>query len=396
MHGFSRRSRPGSDTNALTRALAQRGVEAREQGNEDAPPLLDLTNGNPTALGLGWEADALAPLLAPAGTERYQPEPFGLMSARAVLSEHLAQVGVQVAPAELLLTASTSEAYAFLFKLLCDAGDNVLVPSPSYPLFDMLAALEGVELRPYALRYDGRWHLDLPTLEAARDARTRAILLVHPNNPTGSYLSREELARLAAFDLPLVSDEVFAEYAHRPDPRRAASAWAARERVLVFRMGGLSKSLALPQLKLAWTAIGGPAPRVREACERLSHIADTYLSVATPVQLALPALLARGAQVRAELHARVLRNLRQLETTFAGSAVSVLDCEGGWYAILRLPSFLDDEQWALTLLRDHDVLVQPGFYYELQHGACVVVSLLSHEGVLREGARRIVRAVEDA
>jgi aspartate/methionine/tyrosine aminotransferase len=383
---FSRRSEVPSETNRFSRALAARRASAR--------PWLDLADSNPSAVGLAWPAQQLSNLLTQADAVRYRPEPFGIGEARVALAAQLSANGIPVSSERLMLSASTSEAYGFLFKLLCDAGDNVLVPTPSYPLFDMLAALEGVEQRRYALRYDGRWHVDLGALRSAIDPRTRAILLVHPNNPTGSYVSRSELDELAALGLPLISDEVFAEYPQRADAQRAASAWLARDRALVFRMGGLSKSLALPQLKLAWTAIGGPEPLVQAAVERLGHIADTYLSVATPVQLALPGLLAHGATMRARLAARVQQNLAVLQAQFADSAVSVLDCEGGWYAIARLPSFVDDEEWAIELLERHDVLVQPGFFYDLPLPACVVLSLISEEEVLREGARRIRAAVE--
>jgi len=384
MDGLSRRSQLHADTNALTRAV----LEHRARGL----PTLNLAESNPTQVGLSWPHEELAQALGAAGISRYEPEPFGLLEARRALSAELARTCGAVPAERLMLTASTSEAYGFLFKLLCDAGDNVLVPSPSYPLFDVLAGLEGVRLVPYRLAYDGEWHIDLPALRASIDARTRAILLVHPNNPTGSYLKREELRALASLGLPLISDEVFAPYALRDDVTRAPSALDVSADVLVFRLDGLSKSAALPQLKLAWTAIAGPAPLVEEACERLQHIADTCLSANTPAQLALPRLLAFGATVRGQVRARIEHNLAALERACVGSPLSVLRTEGGWYAVLRLPALRSDEEWAISLLERDGVLTQPGFFYDLE-GTHLVLSLITQEEVFAEGIARLVRRV---
>lgn len=385
MKAFSQRSAVNAGINALTRALEDHRAHGR--------PLLNLAESNPTSVGLDWPSQELSNLLAQPDASTYQPEPFGLLSVRSALSAHLAQTGLHVPAEQLMLTASTSEAYGYLFKLLCDAGDNVLVPTPSYPLFDMLAALEGVQLVPYQLAYDGDWHLDLSSLRSALNERTRAILLVHPNNPTGSYLKRSELDQLASCGLPLVSDEVFAEYAHRHDPQRATTALEVSERVLVFRMGGLSKSLVLPQLKLAWTAIMGPAVLAREASERLTHIADTYLSASTPIQLALPGLLRHGEAMRARVQERVLENLALLKQRFANSAASVLDVEGGWYAIVRLPAIHQDEEWALRFLHEEHVLVQPGYFYDLTHGTHVVLSLITEQTTFHAGVAALERCI---
>ena len=385
MTAFSGRSTVSVGTNALTQALER----ARALGR----PLWNLSDSNPTSVGLAWHGPELAALLGHPSSATYQPAPFGSLAARRALSAELALQGLSAPPERLMLTASTSEAYGFLFKLLCDVGDEVLVPTPSYPLFDVLAALEGVKLVPYPLAYDGEWHIDLAALSAARSERTRAILMVHPNNPTGSYLKRHELERLASLGLPLISDEVFAEYPLRPDEARATSVLEVADRALVFRLGGLSKSLVLPQLKLAWTAIAGPEALAREACDRLDHIADAYLSVSTPVQLALPQLLQQGAAVRARVRDRTERNLTGLRQAMAGSAASVLDLEGGWYAILRLPAVHHDEAWALSFLEQDDVLVQPGFFYDLDFATCVVLSLITDEQTFGEGIARIARRI---
>lgn len=380
MTRFSTRSRFVTEPNRLTQALAT------------WPVVHDLTEGNPTRTGLTLGAETLQSLLADPEVATYTPAPFGMLRAREAVASELAALGFSIAPSRILLTSGTSEAYGFLFKLLCEPGDSVLVPAPSYPLFDVLAQLEQVRLVPYRLAYDGEWHLDESALAAAREPRTRAVVLVHPNNPTGSYVKRDELSALSALGLPLISDEVFAEYALRDDARRAVSALEAAEQTLVFRLGGLSKSCALPQLKLAWTALAGPDALVEEARARLEHIADAYLSPSAPVQLALPRLLSLGGPLRARILARVRTNLGSLRAALADGAASVLHVEGGWYAIVRLPALLDDEQWALTLLADDGVLVQPGYYYELS-GTHVVLSLIVEEGDFAEGARRLAARV---
>jgi aspartate/methionine/tyrosine aminotransferase len=294
-----------------------------------------------------------------------------------------------------VLTASTSEAYAFLFKLLCDPGDEVLVPSPSYPLFEHLARLESVRAVPYRLAYDGAWHVDLPSVRAAVSSRSRAIVAVSPNNPTGSYLKRHELDALADVGLPIVSDEVFGRYAVKADGARATSALEAGDRApLVFALGGLSKLAGLPQMKLAWIAIGGQAARVTEALARLEVIADAFLSVGTPVQHALPALLASRNTAERSIHDRMLSNVAAIASAAGGSAVSLLDVEGGWYAILRLPATRTEEAWTLAFLEQDGVYVHPGHFFDFEDEAYVVVSLLTPEETLREGVRRIVDRVD--
>jgi alanine-synthesizing transaminase len=379
---FSSRSRFAARPNALTLALEQ----ARRSGSA----LLDLSESNPTRVALSPSAGTLAATLA-GNHAVYAPEPFGLESAREALCRELAASGVTVAPTHVLLSASTSEAYGHLFKLLCEPGDELLVPVPSYPLLEVLAQLERVKLVPYPLRYDGEWHVDGEALRARVSERTRGLLTVHPNNPTGSYLKRDELDLLASLRVPIVSDEVFAEYALRDDARRVASALEAADRTLVFRLGGLSKSCALPQLKLAWTVIAGPSALRDEACSRLEHIADAYLSPNTPVQVALPQLLEHGVDTRARILERVRLNLATLRLALTGSAASVLTVEGGWYAIVRLPALLDDEGWALTLLQE-GVVVQPGYYYELE-GSHVVLSLIPEADTFARGAGVLVDCV---
>jgi aspartate/methionine/tyrosine aminotransferase len=361
--------------------------------------VIDLTTSNPTRAGIPYARDAIVGALADPRVLDYAPEPFGIASARAAIAEALLADGQAVDPARIMLTASTSEAYSFLFKLLCDPGDAVLVPAPSYPLFEHLATFESVRLVPYALAYDGGWHVDLPSVIRAIDERTRAILVVSPNNPTGSYLKKDELAALAATGLPIVSDEVFAHYPLRADPRRATTALeAAGAASLVFAMSGLSKLAALPQMKAAWTCIGGRDPSfVAEAIARLELIADSFLSVSAPVQHALPALLASGRTAETAILARVRANLARLRErqARAGRAATILDCEGGWYATVRLPRTRAEEAWALDLLERDGVYVHPGHFFDFVDEAYVVVSLLTPESSFDEGISRLLARVDE-
>jgi len=392
---FSSRSGVDLAPNALSRALERALAKGR--------PVLDLTVANPTTASIPYDRAAILAAFAQPEALRYAPSPFGLATAREAVARDLSAHGPAVDAQHVVLTASTSEAYAFLFKLLCDPGDEVLVPRPSYPLFEHLARLESVRAVPYRLAYDGGWHVDLPSVRAALTPRTRAIVSVSPNNPTGSYLKAAELAALAGLGVPIVSDEVFARYPLRADgaaragDRRAISALEAEGASLVFALGGLSKLAALPQAKLAWTAIGGEPSRVTAALDRLEVIADAFLSVGTPVQHALPGLLASRAVAEQAISGRTRRNFAWLAGAVTGSAVTLLDAEGGWYATLRLPRTHDEEAWALTFLEDDGVHVHPGHFFDFDEEAYVVVSLLTPEETLREGARRVLaRVARDA
>lgn len=382
---FSTRTQWDRGTNRLARAL-----EARRRAGA---VLHDLTESNPTAAGLHYPDDLLDALTDPAAL-RYAPDPRGLRLAREAVAADYARRGFELSAERLLLTASTSEAYAFLFKLLCDPGDVVLVPRPSYPLFEYLAQLEALRVERYTLAYDGEWHFDLPALEASLPARTRALVLVNPNNPTGSYLKRDEAERLfalcAARGLALVSDEVFADYAFAPDPRRLAS--LARDGpALCFSLGGLSKSCGLPQLKLGWIAVSGPPALRDEALARLEIVADTYLSVSTPVQHAAPRLLARLSELQAPIAERVTRNLAQLRGALERSSpATLLGVEGGWYAVLRVPATVSEEERVVRLVEEQGVLVHPGFFFDFPHEAFLVLSLLTPEEVFAAGVAAVL------
>jgi alanine-synthesizing transaminase len=365
--------------------------EAIERKRAHGATILDLTESNPTRAALDYPSDLLAPLAEPEGL-RYEPSPMGWRPAREAVAGEYARHGAAVRPEQVLLTASTSEAYSFAFKLLCEPGDEVLVPAPSYPLFDFLAGLESVAVVPYPLlMIGGDWPIDLDRLTERIGHRTRAIVVVNPNNPTGSFLKKDEAARLldlaARHDLAVLSDEVFLDYAHGPDPRRAGTL-AAESGALTLSMGGLSKSCGLPQLKLGWMVAAGPASVRDEALARLEIIADTYLSVSTPVQRAAPRLLAHGSVVREAIATRMRANREVVAEAVRGTQASLLPAEGGWYAMLQVPATRGEEDLVVSLLEEQDVLLHPGFFFGLPQEAYLVVSLLCEPSVLREGLRR--------
>jgi alanine-synthesizing transaminase len=382
---FSDRSSFDLTLNALAKARARRG----ERG------LLDLTESNPTRAGIPYDNEAILASLAAPASLLYQPLPFGLPAAREAVAADMRRSGQAVDASRVALFASTSEAYALLFKLLCDPGDALLVPRPSYPLFEHLARLESVSAVPYRLAYDGAWHVDLDSVRAAMTERTRGIVVVHPNNPTGSFLQSSELDVLAGLGLPIIGDEVFGRFAFEANARRTVSVLDARQRApLVFALGGLSKLAALPQMKVAWVVVDGAKHRVDAALARLEVIADAFLSVGTPVQHALPALLSSRAVAEGALRARLRSNLAAVAAETKNSPVSVLDVEGGWYATLRLPTTRSEEAWVLAFLEEDGVYVHPGQFFDFEREAHAVVSLLTPEAIVREGVRRIVDRVK--
>ncbi len=358
------------------------------------PDAIDLTLSNPTEAGLDYAVFGTGQDRVKEEALAYAPDPLGLPSARHAVARHWSSQESPPDPEHVLLLPSSSEAYHHLFTLLCDVGDEVLAPEPSYPLLVHLARYAGVRLTPYRLAYDGAWHIDVDSVRRARGPKTRAIVLISPNNPTGSYTSRAELAELAELGLPLVSDEVFARYELEPSENRLRSALGASE-VLTFCIDGLSKSAGLPHLKLSWLAASGPTPVVQESMQRLAWMADTYLSVATPVQQALPRLLEQAPAFRAPLLERLRGNLKSLRQCLAGSAGSVLGTEGGWYAIVRLPDLASEEEWAVGLLERSGVLTHPGYFYDFSERAPhLVVSLLTPVAAFERGAAAIRHEVD--
>jgi len=356
-------------------------------------PLLDLTETNPTVVGLPYPEDSLLALAAPEGL-RYQPDPRGMPGAREAIAAEYARAGVPVSPDRLVLTSGTSEAYSLIFKLLCSPGDEVLVPEPSYPLFDLLTRLDGVVAPAYRLEYQGVWWIDRQSVETALSPRTRAVLIVSPNNPTGSMLRSADRAWLldlcSSRGLALVADEVFADYplSPRPDASRAAG---DDDRVLTFTLGGLSKSAGLPQMKLAWMSVSGPSDRVDDALARLDLIADAYLTVGTPVQLAASALLEAGRDIRAAITERIRRNLAALRAQAAAyPATRVLEPEGGWSVVVQVPATHSEEEIVLTLLQHGHVVVHPGYFFDFSREALLVLSLLPAPDVFDAGIARVL------
>jgi alanine-synthesizing transaminase len=345
--------------------------------------LLDLTESNPTRAGLLAPPELLA-LLGSVSASHYAPDPRGLFSARDAVSRDYASRGASVPAERIVLTASSSESYSFLFKLLADPGDEVLVPVPSYPLFEYLAHLDGLVVRTYPMRFDHEWHLSVDAIEALITQSTRAVVVVHPNNPTGSYLKRNEAQALSALcatrGLAIISDEVFADFALSGDANECFGTFGANGPALCFALGGLSKSCALPQLKVGWIAVSGPDAAVAEALHRLEFIADTYLSVATPVQLALPAILGRKAELQAKVMARLKRNHEALRAAVAAHPeLSLRPIEGGWSALVQCPATLTDDERAMHAL-ELGVIVHPGHFFDLTDGCFLVVSLLCDTG----------------
>jgi len=374
------------EPNALTAALDRRRREGR--------PYLDLTVSNPTRCGFQYPEPEILAALARPGVLGYQPDARGGQEARAAIA---AYHGHGLAAEDLILTASTSEAYAWLFKLLCDPGDHVLVPSPSYPLFHWLAALEGVEARTVpAIRHE-RWNLDLPALEAACAARTRAVVVVNPNNPTGHFLSREEWAGLldlcARRGLALLVDEVFADYPLEPGPDRLPTALEALDPPCpLFVLSGLSKIAALPQVKLGWIAARGA--QARALLEPLAFIADQYLSVSAPAQAAAPELLRLAPGIQSGILGRLRDNLAVLDWALAPHPhLARLRVEGGWAVLLRRPAVDPAEACALRLLDEAGVLVHPGHFFDLPGDGYLVLSLLPPTGRYEEGVRKLVAAL---
>lgn len=377
-----------TEVSQLPNALTERLVGLRAAGT----PVLDLTVSNPTELGLFADESWLLTLAEPASAI-YRPAPLGIESARLAVAEYLRKRGSAVEPEQIVLCASTSEAYSFLFKLLADPEDTILFPRPSYPLLEHLADLERVRLASYAIAYDGSYYIDIDSVRSRMTGRCKGIVLVSPNNPTGSCTSAAELRALADFGVPLISDEVFAEYPLQPEGA-IGTALSATTSSLVFALGGLSKMAGLPQLKLAWIVVAGPEVMRRMALERLELICDTFLSVNTPVQVALPRLLEVGAQRRARIHQRLLKNHQSLHRRLRGTPVSARIAQGGWSAVLQLPR-LASEDWALRILSRERVLVQPGWFYDDPHEGIVVVSLLTPEQDFLQGLERVLGSLNE-
>ena len=381
---FANRTNWNLSPNRLSEALACHRALGK--------PLIDLTASNPTECGFHYDAEAIGGALQNRDALSYHPHPKGLASARCAVAGYYSGHNIGVDVEDILLTTSTSEAYSFVFRLLCNAGDEVLVPTPSYPLFEYLADIQDVKLSTYPLLYDHGWQFDLHEVERAMTSRTRSVIVVNPNNPTGNFVKRAELETLnticSARDIALIADEVFLDYSLEA---REISSFAANNRVLTFTLSGLSKISGLPQIKVAWLNASGPAQIKSQAMERLEVIADTYLSLNTPLQLALPALLEQRHGFQRQLMARLRKNLAELDRQLnLKKSVSRLRVEGGWYAALRAPATRSDEDLAVALLEERDVYVYPGHFYNFPRDGHIVVSLITPEQEFTEGIKRLL------
>jgi alanine-synthesizing transaminase len=391
---FSERTNWRLAQNRLTRALD----EVRANGAK----ILDLTASNPTRVGLEYDSRAILMALSSEQALDYDPQAKGLLAARRAVAGYYRDrsaggrdvaSNVSTDVERIILTTSTSEGYSYVFRLLCNTGDELLVPKPSYPLFEFLADLQDVKLVPYPLIYDHGWQMDFPSLEKAVTERTRGVVVVHPNNPTGSYVQAGEMASLNAFcrghGLAVIADEVFLDYVLQ-DQRPAS--FAGNRDVLTFTLSGLSKISALPQMKVAWIMTSGPPEVLHEALDRLEVIADTYLSMNAPIQRALPALLEQRHGVQRQLLERVETNLAELDRQLASQkACQRLCVEGGWYAVLRIPVTCSDEDLVIELLREESVLIHPGHFYDFPSEGYLVLSLIPPIEDFAEGIRRVVK-----
>lgn len=381
---FSRRTRWNLETNPFTSALH----EQQRQGRE----LLDLTASNATRVGIELDSASIFRALSHADALDYDPQPRGLYGARAAVAEYYAGLHVRLSPDNIILTTSTSEAYSFAFRLLCDPDDEILIPTPSYPLFEYLAQIQDVKLVPYELVYDHGWQIDFHSLERAITSRTRGIILVNPNNPTGSFVHDAERKLLNEFcrehSLALVVDEVFFDFNLS---NRTFTSFGSNRDVLTFTLSGLSKVSGLPQMKVAWIATDGPTELVEPALERLEVIADTYLSMNAPVQHAIPELLKQRHVFQQQLMLRLRKNLEELDCQLAAQKLLTrLSFEGGWYATVRVPVTRTDEELAIDLLRNTGVLVHPGHFFDFASDGYLILSLMTPAQEFAEGLRRII------
>jgi alanine-synthesizing transaminase len=371
-----------------------RFTKAQQELRAEGKQILDLTLSNPTCADLHYDAEAILQALINPGVMQYDPQPKGLLGARQAVTEYYRKQHEEfdIDPESVILTTSTSEAYSYVFRLLCNPQDEILIPRPSYPLFEFLAELDDVTLVTYPLLYDHGWQIDFPSLYKAVNHRTRAVVVVHPNNPTGSYVSTKERAELNDFcreyGLSLIVDEVFLDYALDGASR---ATFAANPDVPTFTLSGVSKISGLPQMKLAWLIGSGPSEPVKEALARLEIIADTFLSMNAPIQLAARAMLEQRKSIQPILIDRVRNNLGELDRCLARQKTCErLQVEGGWYGVLRVPATQPDEELAIDILRKLGVLVHPGHFYEFASDGYLVLSLITSPDTFRHGVRRVL------
>lgn len=385
---FARRTNWPLESNRLTVAL-----ECLRRTEE---PVLDLMESNPTNCDFSYPQDDIIKSLAQRSNMWYRPAPRGDLAAREAVSQYYYEKGFTISPERIFLTASTSEAYSYLFRLLANPSDHILFPRPSYPLFSFLGNLNDVRMETYPLVYNGGWRVDLENTQRLFCDDTRALVLVNPNNPTGSYVKQKELEELNRFcrerNAAIICDEVFIDFSL--DAGKGRVSLVDNDQVLTFVLGGISKTLGLPQMKLSWIVLNGPDDLVKKASSRLEIIADTYLSVNTPTQNALPVWLLRRNEVQEKINIRIRENYSFLLEQVKGTRdCELLSTEGGWYAVLRIPDTFGEEEWALAFLNHDHVFVHPGYFFDFDREAFIVVSLLVRERDFQEGCRRILKRI---
>lgn len=384
--GFSKRTDWQFQKNSLAIAF--------ERLKKSKIPVTDLTASDPTRCSFNYLKPALLRSFSNPKNLRYQPNPTGLFETRKSIAQNYKKNKINIKPNQIILTASTSEAYSFLFRLLAEPGDEVLCPRPSYPLFNFLAQLNDVQLRHYSLIYDGGWEIDLESLKRTYGPKTKAIILVNPNNPTGSYAKKQELREIVDFarthKIALISDEVFSDF-YFDGHKKSVTSLAATSPYLGFTLNGISKTIGLPQMKLAWIAVNGESSILNSALERLEIIADTYLSVNTPVQNALPAWLKLKPKIQSEIRTRLNKNRKFLQNSIENHSCSLLESDGGWYAILRLPQLKTEEEWCLEFLEKDRVFVHPGYFFDFEKEAYIIVSLLPPVKTFQEGIHKVLK-----
>jgi alanine-synthesizing transaminase len=387
---FSKRTNWDLQPNQLTQLINERQAKGL--------PIIDLSESNPTKCGFDYPVNEMLTAFNKKANLDYRPEPRGDIKARQAVADYYKNLGFVVNPENIFLTTSTSESYNFVFRLLMDVDDEILVPQPSYPLLDHLAHINDVSIKHYQLRYDDEWHIDYHSLRSAISEKTKAILVIHPNNPTGSYIKKDEYISLIeialANNLVIISDEVFSDYSFYEDDRRVKS-FAGKDSVLTFTLNGISKMLGLPQMKLGWIVVEGDKIAAKDASARLELITDTFLSVSTPIQNALPDLLNIGTQMNSQIMSRIKHNYESLLKYASDNTMfRIYKTEGGWNAIIKILSNDYNEEWSELLVRKDGIITQPGYFYDFQRNDCVVISLLVEAKLFRSGLEAIIRRLE--
>jgi len=381
---FAKRTNWNLETNRLGAALAAHRAAGK--------PLIDLTLSNPTECGFRYDKETILSALRNPAALKYEANPRGLRVARTAVAQYYAEQAAILSNDDIFLTTSTSEAYSYVFRTLCNPDEELLIPAPSYPLFEFLADIQDVRLARYALLYDHGWQIDFHALEQAITPRTRGVIVVHPNNPTGHFCKPDEMRKLneicASREIAIIADEVFLDFALK---EKQIATFAANSGALTFTMSGLSKSCGLPQMKAAWLVVSGPEAWKKGALARLEVIADTYLSMSAPIQLAIPALLEQRHSFQKQVISRVNENLSELDRQLtAKESCSRLKVECGWNVVIRVPATRSDEELALELLEARGVYVHPGHFYDFPSEGYLVVSLISPQSNLSEGLRQLL------